>query len=88
MPKRLALNGPERLATAIAKPMQALSKVAYPIVHVLGLSTEFVLRLLGIKPSTEPSVTEEEIRAGVQRLAAVLNHGEWRCATEHQEDRR
>jgi magnesium and cobalt exporter, CNNM family len=69
VPKRLALNGPERLATAIAKPMQALSKVAYPIVHVLGLSTEFVLRLLGIKPSTEPSVTEEEIRALIEEGA-------------------
>jgi putative hemolysin len=69
VPKRLALNGPERLAAAIAKPMQALSKVAYPIVHVLSLSTEFVLRLLGIKPSSEPSVTEEEIRALIEEGA-------------------
>jgi GntR family transcriptional regulator/MocR family aminotransferase len=34
------------------------------------------------------ALTEEEIRAGVQRLAAVLDHGEWRCATAYQEDRR
>src|SRR6185295_13342812 len=43
--------------------------VANPVVHVLGLSTEFMLRLLGMKPSTEPSVTEEEIRALIQEGA-------------------
>jgi magnesium and cobalt exporter, CNNM family len=67
VPKRLALNNPERLALAIATPMQALSRVAYPAVHLLGLSTEFLLRALGTKPSTEPPVTEEEIRALIEQ---------------------
>jgi putative hemolysin len=67
VPKRLALNNPERLAMAIAAPMQVLSRVAYPAVHLLGLSTEFVLRALGMKPSTEPPVTEEEIRALIEQ---------------------
>ena len=67
VPKRLALNNPERLAMAIAAPMQALSRVAYPAVHLLGLSTEFLLRALGIRPSTEPPVTEEEIRALIEQ---------------------
>jgi putative hemolysin len=62
VPKRLALNNPERLAAAIAGPMRAPSRVAHPIVHLLGVSTEFVLRMLGMKPSTEPPVTGEEIR--------------------------
>lgn len=69
VPKRLALNNPERLAAAIAKPMRTLSKVANPVVHVLGLSTEFMLRILGMKPSTESSVTEEEIRALIEEGA-------------------
>jgi GntR family transcriptional regulator / MocR family aminotransferase len=30
------------------------------------------------------AMTEEDIRAGVQCLAAVLDHGAWRCAGEHQ----
>jgi DNA-binding transcriptional MocR family regulator len=34
------------------------------------------------------ALTEEEIRAGVQRLAAVLDHGEWRCTADYQEDGR
>ena len=67
VPKRLALNNPERLAMAIAAPMQVLSRVAYPAVHLLGLSTELLLRALGMKPSTEPLVTEEEIRALIEQ---------------------
>ena len=67
VPKRLALNNPERLAMVIAAPMQVLSRVAYPAVHLLGLSTEFLLRALGMKPSTEPPVTEEEIRALIEQ---------------------
>jgi putative hemolysin len=67
VPKRLALNHPERLAAAIAGPMRLLSRVAYPVVHLLSLSTEFVLRMFGVKPSTEPPVTEEEIRVLVEQ---------------------
>ena len=62
VPKRLALNSPERIAAAIASPMRALSVIAYPAVRLLSLSTELVLRILGIRPSTEPPVTEEEIK--------------------------
>jgi putative hemolysin len=62
-PKRLALNSPERIASAVASSMRALAHLASPVVHLLGLSTEALLRGLGIKPSAEPPVTEEEIRA-------------------------
>jgi magnesium and cobalt exporter, CNNM family len=67
VPKRLALNSPERIATAVARPMRALSRVAAPVVVLLGASTEVVLRILGITPSTEPPVTEEEIRALIEQ---------------------
>jgi putative hemolysin len=67
VPKRLALNSPERIAAAIAIPMRALSRVAYPAVHFLGSSTDLVLRVLGMTPSTEPPVTEEEIRALIEQ---------------------
>ena len=62
VPKRLALNNPERIAAAIAAPMRALSVIAHPAVRLLSLSTELVLRILGIRPSAEPPVTEEEIK--------------------------
>jgi len=62
VPKRLALNSPERIASAIASPMRGLSHLAYPAVRLLSISTDAVLRLLGIQPTAEPPVTEEEIR--------------------------
>ncbi len=62
IPKRLALHQPERIAAAIAGPMSFVSKVFTPLVWLLGKVTEFVLELIGIKPSDEPPVTEEEIQ--------------------------
>jgi putative hemolysin len=67
VPKRLALNNPESIASIMAIPMQMLSKVATPIVYLLSASTDAVLRLLGIQPSTEPLVTEEEIRVLIEQ---------------------
>jgi putative hemolysin len=67
VPKRLALNSPERIAASMAGPMRAISRLASPVVHLLSLSTELVLRLLGIKPSEEPPITEEEIRALIKQ---------------------
>ncbi|HEY9602771.1 MAG TPA: hemolysin family protein [Allocoleopsis sp.] len=61
VPKRLALNSPERIASAVAPPMQLLSKLTSPVVHLLTLSTDAVVRLLGVRASTDPPITEEEI---------------------------
>jgi putative hemolysin len=63
VPKRLALNSPERIASTMATPMRALARLASPVVYVLGLSTDAILRVLGMRPMVEPPVTEEEIRA-------------------------
>ena len=62
VPKRLALHSPERIAAAVAGPMNALSRVAAPVVSFLSASTRAVFALLPIEKSTEPAVTEEEIR--------------------------
>lgn len=67
VPKRLALNNPERIASSVAKPMQMLSKFASPVVHLLSASTDMVLRLLGTTPSTDPQVTEEEIKVLIEQ---------------------
>lgn len=67
VPKRLALNNPEPIASILAIPMQMLAKIGSPIVHLLSISTDAVLRVLGIKPSTEPQVTEEEIRVLIEQ---------------------
>lgn len=62
VPKRLALHNPERIAAGMAGTMLFISKVFSPIVWLLGKSTDFVLRLLGIRPSEQLPVTEEELQ--------------------------
>jgi len=62
VPKRIALNNPERIASAVALPMKALARLGSPVVRVLTFSTSFVLRLLRVRPSAEQPVTEEEIK--------------------------
>ncbi|MUG95799.1 DUF21 domain-containing protein [Scytonema sp. UIC 10036] len=67
VPKRLALNNPESIASTVSIPMRMLATFGAPIVSLLSLSTETVLRILGIRPSTEPQVTEEEIRVLIEQ---------------------
>ncbi len=62
IPKRLALHQPEKIAAAISGPMMFVSKLFRPLVWILGKVTEYALEGLGIKPSNEPPVTEEEIQ--------------------------
>lgn len=67
VPKRLALNSAERIASAVAGPMRLLSAMTAPLVRLLDISTDLVVRLLGIKPSAEPSVTPEEIKVLIEQ---------------------
>ncbi|MGH7594832.1 MAG: hemolysin family protein [bacterium] len=67
VPKRLALNNPERVASAVIAPMRFLSRIASPAVHLLSSSTNAVLRLFGVKPSAEQPVTEEEIKIMIEQ---------------------
>lgn len=62
VPKRIALNNPEKIAVVMATPMRILSKITMPLVHLLSISTHVVLSILRIKPSDEPPVTEEEVK--------------------------
>ncbi len=67
VPKRIALNDSERIAAVVAIPMQTLSQLASPLVWLLTVSTEGVLKLLGVKPSTAPDITPEEIEVLVEQ---------------------
>jgi len=62
VPKRIALHNPERIAATLAGPMIVVSRLFSPLVWLLGRVTDFVLKLMGIEPGTEPPVTEEEIQ--------------------------
>jgi putative hemolysin len=67
VPKRLALNNAERIATFVAPIMQFVSAIARPFVSLLSVSTELVVRLLGIKPASEPTITEEEVKILIEQ---------------------
>ncbi len=69
VPKRIALNSAERIARTIASPMRLLSILAMPAVRLLSLSTDLILWVLRVKPSTEPPVTEEEIKVLIDQGA-------------------
>ena len=63
LPKRIGLNYPETIAKAVAFPMKIVSLVTAPFIWLLTTSTEFLLKILQIKPTADGKVTEEEIKA-------------------------
>jgi len=69
VPKRLALANPEQLACAMAPSMRWLSRLGAPVVHLLSQSTDLLLRLLGVPTTSEPDITEDEIKAMIRQGA-------------------
>lgn len=67
VPKRLALRHPETIATLVAIPLRAFSKLSSPMVHVLTISTDALFGLFGRHHAQEPPATEEEIKTLVQK---------------------
>lgn len=51
VPKRIAMSNPERFAFIVVYPLWLLSKISTPIVKFLSISTNIVLRLVGIDPN-------------------------------------
>lgn len=61
VPKRLAMSNPEGIAAAVSMPMRFLSILVRPLIWLLSISTEGVLRLLRVKNTNNALVTPEEI---------------------------
>ena len=63
VPKRVAMQKSDAVARLVSSVVVAFSDVCRPIVWVLTISTNGVLRLMGIDPNEErEEVTEQEIR--------------------------
>ena len=63
VPKQVAMRKAESLALGLSSLISGIAKVFAPIVNLLTLSTNGILRLLGIDPNAEEEeVSEEEIR--------------------------
>jgi putative hemolysin len=58
--------------------MKIFSSIISPVIVLLSVSTEFVLRMIGVKHYEEPKVTEEEIRV-------ILDEGTTAGAIEEEE---
>ncbi len=71
IPKRLGLNDPEKIASRVAGTMKFISKITSPIIHLLSASTDLGMRLLGVTQSSEPPITEEEIKGLVEEGTQV-----------------
>lgn len=63
VPKRVALTHAEALAIFVAPPMQVFAQVMTPLVWLLRVSVDAVLRLLPVSSAPAQSVTEDEVRA-------------------------
>ena len=71
LPKRIGLNYPEAIAKAVAMPMKIISKITMPFIWLLTTSTDFLLKMLQIKPTADGKVTEEEIKAIIKEGTEV-----------------
>ena len=70
-PKQIGLLHAEKVAAAVAPIIHVLSIITRPFVWLLSLTTRFVLRVLGIHPSDEPSITEEEVKVLIDQGTAL-----------------
>lgn len=62
VPKRLAMQHPESIASAMARPMALLSRCAAVFVRLLSASTSSILHLFGIRDTGENALSREEFR--------------------------
>ena len=62
-PKRLSLQRPERAALAFGPPLNRIARVFRPVIWLLGVATNGVVRVLGGDPNAarEP-ISEDELR--------------------------
>src|SRR5262249_27827190 len=67
IPKRLALHSPEKIAAAVGAPMKRLSALTSPLGRLLEGSTNGLLRLFGLRESSGPPITADEIKVLIEQ---------------------
>ncbi|HZK28028.1 MAG TPA: hemolysin family protein [Thermoclostridium sp.] len=79
VPKRIAMKNAEKLALGMSGLVYFISKVFAPLVSLLTISTNSILRLLGIDPTaSDVNITEEEILMMIDEGSekGAINHSE------------
>lgn len=78
VPKRVALGDPEGRAMLVARPMTGLSRLASPVVWLLTVSTNAVLRVVGLGKEVQAPPSEEEVAHLIEQgtTAGVFHRAE------------
>lgn len=66
VPKRIGLTMPEKISKILSSPMYWISIIAAPFIWLLTFTSDMIIKLFRIKPTTESKITEEEIKAIIQ----------------------
>lgn len=69
VPKRVALQSAEAIASFMARPMTVIARFSTPVIWLLTTSSTLILRLIGRGNVPEERVTEEDIKALVREGA-------------------
>ncbi|KKD60834.1 hemolysin [Grimontia sp. AD028] len=78
VPKRIAQSHAETIAVLVARPIRWISIITRPFVVTLSVSTQTLLKGLGVREDSEEAVTEDDIQA-------ILNEGSESGAIEPRE---
>ncbi|GAA4790276.1 hemolysin family protein [Actinomycetospora chlora] len=74
VPKRLALQEPERVSLATAPALDRLASLTRPLIWLLSRSTNAVVRVLGVDPKhTEDEVSVAELRDMVRTTSTLTD---------------
>lgn len=66
VPKRIGLTMPEKISKILSFPMYWISVIAAPFINLLTFTSDIIMKLLRINPSSGGNLTEEEIKAIIQ----------------------
>jgi putative hemolysin len=82
VPKRIAILYPEFLAALLARPLHQLSRLMHPFVRLLAVTTDFIMRLLGMRQHKDEVATEEEVTGMIKESteAGVFEKAEYDIA--------
>jgi putative hemolysin len=62
VPKQVALRAAMPIALTASRPMALIARVAAPVVWLLDTSSALLIRLMGVRPAGQGSVTAEELQ--------------------------
>jgi len=82
VPKRIAILYPEAMAALIARPLQFMARLAHPFVRLLAMTTDGIMRLLGMHHIKDETPTEEDVTGMIKEStdAGVFEKAEYDIA--------